>query len=428
MVAVTDDSAVTWTALPDRESDRLRLLVFHLGAGVVGVVGLLIVAALVALAVGGDVGGDTGTLLLVGVLLFVGGPMSLWYLRLASTHGTEGELGTLLPNTGWVRRRYLPVAVVGGPILLLPLALQPGLLLAYPLAFVAARWAVDLRYTVGRLDPAAGRLRCAVGAAAVEHGRGGRLDPNERPVRTCDLTPLRRVHRRQIGSYTLFFLRYRRRGWWGRPLLLVVPSEAAERVEQIFFTVSDSDKAMVLINFLQRDEVSRAIVFANRRDQTRDLEDKLRRHGVRSALLSGEIPQNKRISTLNRFKEGDVRVLVATDVAARGIHVEDVSHVFNFNLPDNPEDYVHRIGRTGRAGASGTSVTLAGEDDSFVLPDLENYLNQSLTFVRPPDPLMVPLAEPAEKPEPKQSGGGDGKAGRQRNRNRNQRREEDASG
>ncbi|PAU81263.1 ATP-dependent RNA helicase RhlB [Halovibrio salipaludis] len=205
-------------------------------------------------------------------------------------------------------------------------------------------------------------------------------------------------------------------------------SKAAERVEQIFFTVSDSDKEMVLINFLQRDEVSRAIVFANRRDQTRDLEAKLRAHGVHSALLSGEIPQNKRISTLNRFKEGDVRVLVATDVAARGIHVEDVSHVFNFNLPDNPEDYVHRIGRTGRAGASGTSVTLAGEDDSFVLPDLENYLNQSLSFVRPPDPLMVPLPEPAKKAEPEHSEGGDGKPGRQRNRNRSQRREEDASG
>ncbi|MFO7787662.1 MAG: DEAD/DEAH box helicase [Halospina sp.] len=204
-------------------------------------------------------------------------------------------------------------------------------------------------------------------------------------------------------------------------------TKAAERVEQIFFTVSDSDKDMVLINYLKREEVSRAIVFANRRDQTRELEEKLRSHGVRSALLSGEIPQNKRISTLNRFKEGDIQVLVATDVAARGIHVEDVSHVFNFNLPDNPEDYVHRIGRTGRAGASGTSVTLAGEDDSFVLPDLENYLNQSLTFVRPPDPLMVPLPEPEKGPKPKQEeSGGNGKPGRQRNRN--QRREEDTSG
>ena len=205
-------------------------------------------------------------------------------------------------------------------------------------------------------------------------------------------------------------------------------SKAAERVEQIFFTVSDAHKSMVLINYLKRDEVSRAIVFANRRDQTRDLEETLRSHGIRSALLSGEIPQNKRISTLNRFKEGDIQVLVATDVAARGIHVEDVSHVFNYNLPDNPEDYVHRIGRTGRAGASGTSVTLAGEDDSFVLPDLEGYLNQSLSFVRPPDPLMVPLPEPekADKPEKtERSGGGQG---RQRNRPRNQRREEDTSG
>lgn len=203
-------------------------------------------------------------------------------------------------------------------------------------------------------------------------------------------------------------------------------SKAAERVEQIFFTVSDSHKDMVLINYLKRDEVSRAIVFANRRDQTRDLEDKLRRYGLHSALLSGEIPQNKRISTLNRFKEGDVQVLVATDVAARGIHVEDVSHVFNYNLPDNPEDYVHRIGRTGRAGASGTSVTLAGEDDSFVLPDLEAYLKQSLSFVRPPDPLMVPLPEPekTEKTAPKHASN-NGQSGRQRNRN--QRREDNTS-
>ncbi len=207
-------------------------------------------------------------------------------------------------------------------------------------------------------------------------------------------------------------------------------SKAAERVEQIFFTVSDAHKDMVLINYLKRDEVSRAIVFANRRDQTRDLEEKLRSHGVRSALLSGEIPQNKRISTLNRFKEGDIRVLVATDVAGRGIHVDDVSHVFNYNLPDNPEDYVHRIGRTGRAGASGTSVTLAGEDDSFVLPDLEGYLNQSLSFVRPPDPLMAPLPEPERTTgkSKNKSSAGEGQGGGQPNPNRSQRQEEDTSG
>ncbi|XOZ34063.1 DEAD/DEAH box helicase [Halomonadaceae bacterium KBTZ08] len=205
-------------------------------------------------------------------------------------------------------------------------------------------------------------------------------------------------------------------------------TKAAERVEQLFFTVSDSDKEMVLVNYLKRDEVSRAIVFANRRDQTRELEDKLRRYGVRSALLSGEIPQNKRISTLNRFKEGDIQVLVATDVAARGIHVEDVSHVFNYNLPDNPEDYVHRIGRTGRAGAFGTSVTLAGEDDSFVLPDLESYLGQSLTFVRPPDPLMVALPEPEGTDSSSKGASGEGQGGNRRNRKSNQSRKEDTAG
>ena len=230
MVPAGDDSTVAWAALPDRESDRLRLLLFHLGAGVVAVVGLLLVAALVALAVQGDFGGDAGTVLLVVVLLLVGGPMSLWYLRLASTHGTDRELGEILPNAGGLRRRYLPVAAVGGPLLLLPLALRPGLLLAYPLAFVAARWIVDLRYTVGSLDPKTGRLRRAVGAAAVAHAEAERLDPDERPVRTHDLSPLRRVHRLHVGEYALFVLRYRRRGWWGRPVFLVVPADAAERV------------------------------------------------------------------------------------------------------------------------------------------------------------------------------------------------------
>lgn len=170
-------------------------------------------------------------------------------------------------------------------------------------------------------------------------------------------------------------------------------TKAAERVEQHFYTVSDNDKFKVLVNYLNRHDVSRAIVFANRRDQTRRLDEGLRQRGVSSALLSGEIAQNQRIKTLNSFKSGRIRVLVATDVAARGIHVENVSHVFNYNLPDNPEDYVHRIGRTGRAGAYGTSITLAGEDDSFVLPELETYLDQKLSFVRPPDELMAPIPD-----------------------------------
>ncbi|TVP53063.1 MAG: DEAD/DEAH box helicase [Halomonadaceae bacterium] len=174
----------------------------------------------------------------------------------------------------------------------------------------------------------------------------------------------------------------------------IEPSQkTAERVEQIVYTVSDDDKLQVLYNALQQDEVTRSIVFANRRDQSRDVDEHLRALGISSALLSGEIAQNKRLSTLEDFKNGRIDVLVATDVAGRGIHVDGVSHVFNFNLPDNAEDYVHRIGRTGRAGESGVSISLAGEDDSFILPDIEKYLGHSLSCQRPGETLMKPLPE-----------------------------------
>jgi ATP-dependent RNA helicase RhlB len=105
--------------------------------------------------------------------------------------------------------------------------------------------------------------------------------------------------------------------------------------------------------------------------------------------LSGEITQAKRTSTLAKFKEGKINVLVATDVAGRGIHVDGVSHVVNYNLPEDPEDYVHRIGRTGRAGASGVSISFASEDDAFLLPDIEQLLGEPLKCISPPPELMV---------------------------------------
>ena len=101
-------------------------------------------------------------------------------------------------------------------------------------------------------------------------------------------------------------------------------------------------------------------------------------------MLSGEITQAKRTKRLSDFKEGKISVLVATDVAGRGIHVDGVSHVVNYNLPEDPEDYVHRIGRTGRAGATGISVSFASEDDAFLLPDIEALLGQSLPCTQPP--------------------------------------------
>ncbi len=170
--------------------------------------------------------------------------------------------------------------------------------------------------------------------------------------------------------------------------------KTAERVQQTVYLVGEDEKLPVLVNYLKRPEVDKAIVFANRRDQCRDLEEDLRNQGVKVALMSGEIAQNKRLKTLDQFKKGSIQVLVATDVAGRGIHVDGVTHVFNYNLPDNAEDYVHRIGRTGRAGQNGVSVSFASEDDSFSLPSIESYISQKLTTAVPDEALMMELEKP----------------------------------
>lgn len=170
--------------------------------------------------------------------------------------------------------------------------------------------------------------------------------------------------------------------------------KTAERVEQTVYLIGEEEKLPVLVNYLKNPDVEKAIVFANRRDQCRDLEEDLRNQGVKVALMSGEIAQNKRLKTLEQFKKGTIQVLVATDVAGRGIHVNGVTHVFNYNLPENAEDYVHRIGRTGRAGQTGVSVSFAGEDDSFALPEIEKYISQKLKTAVPDENLMAPLEKP----------------------------------
>ncbi|NWN91486.1 DEAD/DEAH box helicase [Marinobacter adhaerens] len=199
--------------------------------------------------------------------------------------------------------------------------------------------------------------------------------------------------------------------------------KTAERVEQTVYLVGDDEKLPVLVNYLKRPEVEKALVFANRRDQCRDLEEDLRNQGVRVALMSGEIAQNKRLKTLEQFKKGNIQVLVATDVAGRGIHVDGVTHVFNYNLPDSAEDYVHRIGRTGRAGKTGVSVSFAGEDDSFGLPAIESYIDQKLKTEVPDEALMAELDNPpitrkrGRRPAQGQGGRGPGNRGSRPRRN-----------
>ncbi|WP_430462616.1 ATP-dependent RNA helicase RhlB [Thalassolituus sp. LLYu03] len=173
--------------------------------------------------------------------------------------------------------------------------------------------------------------------------------------------------------------------WTQDPMQVVIEPEqvATDRVEQRCYLIADSDKFKLLERVLKEEKPERCIIFANRRDLTRNLCDKLNKHGFNALLLSGEVAQDKRIKTLERFREGKVNVMVATDVAGRGIHVDGVDLVINYTLPEDPEDYVHRIGRTGRAGAKGLSISFISEDDAFVLPDLEKYLGTKLELTQP---------------------------------------------
>ena len=164
--------------------------------------------------------------------------------------------------------------------------------------------------------------------------------------------------------------------------------QTADNIDQHAFLVSDQQKVALLIRLIKVWQLTKVIVFSNRRDTTREVYEALKKSGISAAILSGEVEQKKRIATLEGFREGKTEVLVATDVAGRGIHIDDVSHVINYNLPEDPEDYVHRIGRTGRAGAVGTSISFIGEEDAFSLPAIEEYTKSSLPCVYPPQELL----------------------------------------
>ena len=178
--------------------------------------------------------------------------------------------------------------------------------------------------------------------------------------------------------------------WTEEPTRIEIEPEsvANETVEQSMYMLASDEKLTVLSNLLDVEDVGSVIVFANRRDQCRKLHERLREKGFSVGLLSGDVPQGKRTKTLEAFKSGKLQALVATDVAGRGIHIDGVTHVINFTLPEEPEDYVHRIGRTGRAGKSGHSISFACEDDAFRLPAIEELLGRKLECEHPPESLL----------------------------------------
>ena len=195
--------------------------------------------------------------------------------------------------------------------------------------------------------------------------------------------------------------------WTRDPVTVEIEPEqiAVDTVDQIVYIVTANQKFALLYNIIHRQDLKQVLVFCNRRDEVRRLAERLMRYGINCDTLAGDVPQKQRIRRLDEFKAGKIRVLVATDVAGRGIHIEGMSHVINFALPRDAEDYVHRIGRTGRAGAIGTSVSFADEDDAFYLPPIEAFMERELSCIEP-DPEWLDLPEPApvkKTPSPSKS-------------------------
>jgi ATP-dependent RNA helicase RhlB len=192
--------------------------------------------------------------------------------------------------------------------------------------------------------------------------------------------------------------------WTRNPVTVEIEPEqvAVDSVEQLVYIVTGEEKHALLYNIITGKQLERVIVFCNRKDETRRLAELLSRYQINCAILSGDVRQHKRVRTLENFKAGKIRVLVATDVAGRGLHIEGMDHVINYTLPRDPEDYVHRIGRTGRAGAAGTSISFADEEDSFFIPAIETLLGNELPCIHPQEEWLAPLPPaPKAKPRPK---------------------------
>ncbi|MCC4613368.1 ATP-dependent RNA helicase RhlB [Xanthomonas campestris pv. esculenti] len=184
------------------------------------------------------------------------------------------------------------------------------------------------------------------------------------------------------------------------PEKLVVETETitAARVRQRIYFPSDEEKQTLLLGLLSRSEGARTMVFVNTKAFVERVARTLERHGYRVGVLSGDVPQKKRESLLNRFQKGQLEILVATDVAARGLHIDGVKYVYNYDLPFDAEDYVHRIGRTARLGEEGDAISFACERYAMSLPDIEAYIEQKIPVEPVTTELLTPLPRAARVP------------------------------
>ncbi len=184
------------------------------------------------------------------------------------------------------------------------------------------------------------------------------------------------------------------------PDLLKVEHEqvTAENVRQSVFYPANEVKLPLLVSLLRNIRDGRVMVFTNTRAATDKVNRTLNANGLHSAALSGRVPQNKRQTLMRRFHDGEIPVLVATDVAARGLHIPDVTHVINFDLPQDAPDYVHRIGRTARLGATGEAISFACENYAFHLPEIEDFIGYAIPVEQADESLLAEIRKPLPAP------------------------------
>lgn len=187
-------------------------------------------------------------------------------------------------------------------------------------------------------------------------------------------------------------------------LIRIEPDKVtADNVRQAIYYPANEDKMPLLIGLLREVGDGRIMIFVNMKREAEKVQDYLQANGIDAAAISGDVPQNKRLRLLSDFQSGKLRILIGTDVASRGLHIPDVEYVINYDLPQDAEDYVHRIGRTARAGASGNALSMACETYAVALPDIEKYIGNKIPFANY-DPSELPkLIRPKPRPRKPQS-------------------------
>jgi ATP-dependent RNA helicase RhlB len=187
--------------------------------------------------------------------------------------------------------------------------------------------------------------------------------------------------------------------------------KTVDRVTQVVYFPANHEKPALLIGLMQRMQASRTMVFVNTKREADHVGAVLTANGIGAAAISGDVPQPKRLRMLRDFQAGTLPVLVATDVASRGLHVPDVSHVINYDLPQDAEDYVHRIGRTARAGASGDAISFACESYAITLPEIEAYIGHRIPVGQVDPGALVEVKIPPRESRPRFRPGGPGRGG-----------------